>query len=49
MLTTVIYTSGLPPQANLAFKAVLVFAALLLQSAAFRNLLRGRFGAHGPA
>jgi simple sugar transport system permease protein len=42
MLTTVIYSSGLPPQANLAFKAVLVFAAMLLQSAAFRDLLRGR-------
>ena len=40
LLTTVIYSSGLPPQANLAFKALLVFAAMLLQSAAFRDLLR---------
>jgi simple sugar transport system permease protein len=40
-LTTVIYASGLPPQANLAFKAVLVFAVLLLQSSAIRDLLRG--------
>jgi simple sugar transport system permease protein len=39
-LTTVIYASGLPPQVNLAFKAVLVFAALLLQSAGARDLLR---------
>jgi simple sugar transport system permease protein len=39
-LTTVIYASGLPPQVNLAFKAVLVFAALLLQSAGTRDLLR---------
>lgn len=39
-LTTVIYASGLPPQANLAFKAVLVLVALLLQSAAMREFLR---------
>jgi len=39
-LTTVIYASGLPPQVNLAFKAVLVFAALLLQSTGARDLLR---------
>jgi galactofuranose transport system permease protein len=39
-LTTVIYASGLPPQVNLAFKAVLVFAALLLQSAGARGFLR---------
>ena len=38
-LTTVIYASGLPPQVNLAFKAVLVFAALLLQSAGLRGFL----------
>ena len=44
MLNTVIYSSGLPPQANLAFKALLVFAAVLLQSAAFRGLLRGLAG-----
>jgi ribose/xylose/arabinose/galactoside ABC-type transport system permease subunit len=39
-LTTVIYASGLPPQVNLAFKAVLVFAALLLQSTGVRDFLR---------
>jgi len=39
-LTTVIYASGLPPQVNLAFKAALVFAALLLQSAGTRAWLR---------
>lgn len=39
-LTTVIYASGLPPQVNLAFKAALVFAALLLQSTAIRDLVR---------
>ncbi len=43
-LTTVIYASGLPPQVNLAFKAVLVLAALLLQSTAMRNLLGGLMG-----
>lgn len=43
-LTTVIYASGLPPQVNLAFKAMLVLAALLLQSTAVRDLLRGLFG-----
>ncbi len=40
-LTTVIYASGLPPQANLAFKAALVFAVMLLQSAAFRVFVAG--------
>jgi simple sugar transport system permease protein len=40
----VIYSSGLPPQANLAFKALLVFAVMLLQSAAFRGFLRGLAG-----
>jgi simple sugar transport system permease protein len=45
MLTTVIYASGLPPQANLAFKAALVFAAMLLQSAAFRQMLGARHAA----
>jgi galactofuranose transport system permease protein len=48
LLTTVIYSSGLPPQANLAFKALLVFAAMLLQSDAFRGLLR-RAGGAGQA
>jgi simple sugar transport system permease protein len=48
-LTSVIYSSGLPPQANLAVKALLVFAVMLLQSAAFRDaarnlLLRPRLG-----
>jgi len=40
-LTTLIYSSGLPPQVNLAFKAMLVFGAMLLQSAEFRGFLRG--------
>ncbi|HWL63364.1 MAG TPA: ABC transporter permease [Steroidobacteraceae bacterium] len=40
-LTSVIYSSGVPPQANLAVKAVLVFAVMLLQSAEFRDSLRG--------
>jgi simple sugar transport system permease protein len=43
-LTTVIYASGLPPQVNLAFKAALVFAALLLQSTAIRGLVRRATG-----
>ena len=40
-LTSVIYASGVPPQANLAVKAVLVFAVMLLQSAEFRGSVRG--------
>jgi len=43
-LTSVIYASGLPPQVNLAVKAVLVFAAMLLQSKEFRGFLRGLTG-----
>jgi simple sugar transport system permease protein len=39
-LTSVIYSSGLPPQANLAVKALIVFAVMLLQSAAFRDFVR---------
>lgn len=39
-LTSVIYSSGLPPQANLAVKALIVFAVMLLQSAAFRQFVR---------
>ena len=42
-LTSVIYSSGVPPQANLAVKAVLVFAVMLLQSPQFRSSLRGLF------
>lgn len=42
-LTSVIYSSGVPPQANLAVKAVLVFAVMLLQSPQFRTSLRGLF------
>lgn len=40
-LTSVIYASGLPPEVNLAVKALLVFAAMLLQSKEFRGFLRG--------
>jgi simple sugar transport system permease protein len=39
-LTSVIYSSGVPPQVNLAVKALLVFAVMLLQSAEFRAALR---------
>jgi simple sugar transport system permease protein len=39
-LTSMIYSSGLPPQVNLAVKAVLVFAVMLLQSGGFRDSLR---------
>jgi simple sugar transport system permease protein len=37
-LTSMIYSLGVPPQANLVVKAVLVFAVMLLQSAEFRAL-----------
>lgn len=40
-LTSVIYASGLPPQVNLAVKAVLVFAVMLLQSKEFRGMFSG--------
>ena len=40
-LTSMIYSSGLPPQVNLAVKALLVFAVMLLQSNEFRTALRG--------
>jgi ribose/xylose/arabinose/galactoside ABC-type transport system permease subunit len=43
-LTTVIYSSGVPPQVNLACKALLVFAAMLLQSGAFRDFITGLAG-----
>jgi len=39
-LTSMIYSSGLPPQVNLAVKAVLVFAVMLLQSNEFRSAVR---------
>ncbi len=39
-LTSMIYSSGLPPQVNLAVKAVLVFVVMLLQSNEFRNSMR---------
>jgi len=42
-LTSMIYSSGLPPQVNLAVKAVLVFAVMLLQSADFRSTMRTVF------
>lgn len=43
-LTSVIYSSGLPPQVNLAVKAVIVFAVMLPQSERFRTGVRGLFG-----
>ena len=36
-LTSMIYSSGLPPEVNLVVKAVLVFAVMLLQSPEFRR------------
>jgi simple sugar transport system permease protein len=50
-LTSMIYSSGVPPEVNMAVKAILVFAVMLLQSPDFRLLvLRGvfRHGATGP-
>jgi ribose/xylose/arabinose/galactoside ABC-type transport system permease subunit len=38
-LTSMIYSSGLPPEVNLVVKAVLVFAVMLLQSPEFRRLV----------
>jgi len=38
-LTSLIYSLGVPPEVNLAIKAVLVFAVMLLQSAEFRALV----------
>jgi simple sugar transport system permease protein len=42
-LTSMIYSSGLPPQVNLVVKAILVFAVMLLQSSGFRSTLRKLF------
>jgi ribose/xylose/arabinose/galactoside ABC-type transport system permease subunit len=39
-LTATIYSLGLPPEANLVFKAALIFAVMLLQSPDFRAGLR---------
>jgi len=39
-LTTTIYSTGAPPQLNLAVKAVLVFVVMLLQAPGFRSQLR---------
>jgi galactofuranose transport system permease protein len=38
-LTSMIYSSGVPPEVNLVVKAVLVFAVMLLQSPEFRALV----------
>jgi simple sugar transport system permease protein len=38
-LTSMIYSSGLPPEVNLVVKAALVFAVMLLQSAEFRHMV----------
>lgn len=40
-LTYAIYSLGVPPEVNLVVKAVVVFAVMLLQSAEFRQALRG--------
>ncbi|MEP7245643.1 MAG: ABC transporter permease [Gammaproteobacteria bacterium] len=42
-LTSMIYSSGLPPEVNLVVKAVLVFAVMLLQSPEFRGRVRAFF------
>jgi len=39
-LTSMIYSSGVPPQVNLVVKAVLVFAVMLLQSPEFRRMVK---------
>jgi simple sugar transport system permease protein len=39
-LTSIIYSSGVPPEVNLAVKAVLVFAVMLLQSPEFRRMVK---------
>jgi simple sugar transport system permease protein len=41
-LTTTVYALGIPPQAIMLFKAVVVLAVCLLQSPAFRRKLRRR-------
>ena len=38
-LTSMIYSSGVPPEVNLVVKAVLVFAVMLLQSPEFRRMV----------
>jgi len=48
-LTSMIYSSGLPPQVNLAVKALLVFAVMLLQSNEFRSTMRGLVFKQGSA
>ena len=40
MLTSLIYSSGVPPQVNMLVKAVLVFAVMLVQSPEFRSEVR---------
>jgi galactofuranose transport system permease protein len=39
-LTSTIYSLGVPPEVNLVFKAALIFAVMLLQSAEFRATVR---------
>lgn len=48
-LTTTIYSIGVPPQVNMVVKAVLVFAVMLLQSAAFRGAVRKLWTRHQAA
>jgi simple sugar transport system permease protein len=40
-LTSTIYSIGVPPEINLVVKAVVVFVVMLLQSADFRQAVRG--------
>ncbi len=46
-LTTLILTSGLPPEYNLVVKAVVVLAVLLLQSESARGAVLGAFSRRG--
>jgi simple sugar transport system permease protein len=39
-LTSMIYSSGVPPEVNMVVKALLVFAVMLLQSPEFRSVVR---------
>jgi ribose/xylose/arabinose/galactoside ABC-type transport system permease subunit len=48
-LTSLIYSSGVPPEVNMVVKAVLIFAVMLLQSQEFRALVRSAVLRRNPA
>jgi simple sugar transport system permease protein len=48
-LTSMIYSSGVPPEVNMVVKAVLVFAVMLLQSPEFRRMLLRRTSRHASS